>query len=108
MVLRLLLRTRQRQGGKRFHNRYTRKSWERSFDVNWGGSIPLPTTCKLREFDVDEPTIGRVHRELIGSLLWIMPDIVNPVRAVARYCSAPKMIHWKAALGIFGVCIKDQ
>ena len=104
MVLRLLLRTRQRQGGKRFHNRHTRKSWERSFDVNWGGSIPLPTTCKLREFDVDEPTIGRVLRELIGSLSWIAllsrPEIVNAVRAVARYCSAPKMINCKAALGI--------
>ena len=86
---------------------YTEELGEK-FDVIWGGSILLPTTCELCEFDVDEPTIGRVHRELIGSLLWIMPDIVNPVRAVARYCSAPKMIHWKAALGIFGVCIKDQ
>ena len=24
------------------------------------------------------------------------PDISNSVRVVARYCSAPKMIHWKA------------
>ena len=66
-------------------------------------------TCKLWEFDVDEPTIGRVFRELIGSLLWIAllsrPDIVNAVRAVARYCSAPKMIHWKAALGILGYAL---
>ena len=31
-----------------------------------------------------------------------MPDIVNAVRAVARYCSAPKMVHWKAAPGILG------
>ena len=30
------------------------------------------------------------------------PEIVNAVRAVARYCSAPKMIHWKAALRILG------
>ena len=28
------------------------------------------------------------------------PDIVNAVRAVARYCTAPRAIHWKAALGI--------
>ena len=64
----------------------------------------MPTTCKLCEFDVDEPTIRRVFRELIGSLVWIAllsrPDIVNDVKAVARYCSAPKMINCKAALGI--------
>ena len=28
------------------------------------------------------------------------PDISNAVRSVARYCSAPKVIHWKSALGI--------
>ena len=28
------------------------------------------------------------------------PDISNAVRAVARYCSAPKAVHWKAAIGI--------
>ena len=28
------------------------------------------------------------------------PDIANAVRAVARYCTAPRTIHWKAALGI--------
>ena len=28
------------------------------------------------------------------------PDISNVVRSVARYSSAPKAIHWKAALGI--------
>lgn len=30
------------------------------------------------------------------------PDISNAVRAVARYCAAPKRVHWKAALGILG------
>ena len=74
--------------------------------MKWRRSIPLPTICKLYESDVDEATIGRVFRKLIGSLLWIAllnrPDIVNAVRAVARYCSAPKMVHWKAALGILG------
>ena len=82
------------------------------FDVKWGGSIPLPTTCKLYNFDVDEPTIGRVFRELIGSPLWIAllsrPDIVNAVRAVARCCSAPKMVHWKAALGILGYAVRTS
>ena len=28
------------------------------------------------------------------------PDIFDAVRSVARYCSTPKAIHWKAALGI--------
>ncbi|CAB1112594.1 unnamed protein product [Ectocarpus sp. CCAP 1310/34] len=30
------------------------------------------------------------------------PDIANAVRKVARYCASPKMVHWKAALGILG------
>ena len=28
------------------------------------------------------------------------PNIFNAVRFLARYCSTPKAIHWKAALGI--------
>ena len=28
------------------------------------------------------------------------PDIAKAVRAVARYCTAPRAIHWKAALSI--------
>ena len=28
------------------------------------------------------------------------PDIPNEVRSAARYCFAPKAIHWKSALGI--------
>ena len=28
------------------------------------------------------------------------PDIPNAVRSVARYCSAPKAVHWKSSLGI--------
>ena len=28
------------------------------------------------------------------------PDIASAMRAVARYCTAPRAIHWKAALGI--------
>ena len=28
------------------------------------------------------------------------PDIYNAVRFVARYCSAPKAVHWKSALGV--------
>ena len=37
-------------------------------------------------------------------MLWLAistrPDISNAVRSVARYCSAPKAVHWKSALGI--------
>ena len=28
------------------------------------------------------------------------PDILSGVRAVARYCSSPKRVHWEAALRI--------
>ena len=30
------------------------------------------------------------------------PGIPDPVREVARHCSAPKYVHWRAALGILG------
>lgn len=44
---------------------------------------------KLWDFDVDESDVGRVFRELIGSLLWIAlltrPDITNAVRAGGGY-----------------------
>lgn len=90
---------------------YTEELGEK-FGVQWGGSIPLATTCKLWEFEVDEPNVGRIFRELIGSLLWIAllsrPDIVNAVRAIARYCSAPKAIHMKAALGVLGYAVRTS
>ena len=71
MVLRLFLRERQRgREAEISQQTYTEELGEK-FDVNWGGSISLSTTCKLWEFDVDEPTIGRVFRELIGSLSWM-------------------------------------
>ena len=102
---------RDREAGKLKISQQTyTEELEEKFDVKWGGSIPLPTTCKLYEFDVDEPTVGRVFRELIGSFLWIAlltrPDIANEVRAVARYCSAPKLIHWKAAHSILGYAVR--
>ncbi|CAB1103605.1 unnamed protein product [Ectocarpus sp. CCAP 1310/34] len=36
------------------------------------------------------------------------PDIANSVRAVARFCSAPKLIHWKAALSIKGYAVRTS
>ncbi|CAB1113952.1 unnamed protein product [Ectocarpus sp. CCAP 1310/34] len=36
----------------------------------------------------------------LGELRW--PDIANAVRAVARYCASPKLVHWTAAMDILG------
>ena len=67
-------------------------------------SIPLKVGVKLEEFDEDEETESLPFRELVGSLMWLAistrPDISNPVRSDPRYCSSPKAIHWKSALGI--------
>ena len=67
-------------------------------------SVPLRVGVKLEEFDKDEVVENWPFRELVGSLMWLSistrPDIANAVRAVARYCKAPRAIHWKAALAI--------
>ena len=74
--------------------------------MRYDDGIPLSAACKLWDFDPEEPDVDHPFRELVGALLWIArltrPDILNAVRAVARYCSSPKMVHWKAALGILG------
>ena len=66
-------------------------------------SVPLRVGVKLEEFD-DEETESLPFRELVGGFIWLVistrPDISNAVRSVARYCSAPKAIYWKSALGI--------
>ena len=66
-------------------------------------SVPLRVGVKLEEFNEDEKVENWSFRELVGSLMWLSistrPDIANAVRA-ARYCTAPRPIHWKAALGI--------
>ena len=59
----------------------------------------------MEEFDEDEEPKSWPFCELVGGLMWLAiltrPDISNAVRSVARwYCSTPKAIHWKAALGI--------
>ena len=67
-------------------------------------SVPLRVGVKLEEFDEDERVENWPFRELVGSLMWLSistrPGISNTVPAVARYCTAPRAIHWKAALGI--------
>ena len=82
------------------------------YGVERGNGIPIPTTWRLWDCDVDEPNVLFPFRELIGALFTIAlltrPDIANSVRAVARYCSAPKLIHWKAARSILGYAIRTS
>ena len=82
------------------------------YGVEWGKGIPIPITWRLWDFDVNDPNVLFPFRELIGALLWIAlltrPDIANAVRAVARYCSAPKLIHWKAARSILGCAVRTS
>ena len=76
----------------------------KKFCVTSTQSVPLRVGVKLEEFDEDERVENWPFRELVGSLMCLSistrPDIANAVRAVARYCTAPRDIHWKAALGI--------
>ena len=76
----------------------------KKFRVTSVQSVPLKVGVKLEEFDEDEETESWPFRELVGGLVWLAtstrPDISNAVRSLARYCSAPKAIHWKSALSI--------
>ena len=76
----------------------------KTFCVTSTQSVPLRVGVKLGEFDEDEKVEDWPFRELVGSLMWLSistrSDIANAVRAVARYCTAPRAIHWKAALSI--------
>ena len=36
------------------------------------------------------------------------PDISNSLRAVARYCSAPKLLRWKASRSILGYAMRTS
>ncbi|CAB1104743.1 unnamed protein product [Ectocarpus sp. CCAP 1310/34] len=76
------------------------------YGIEWGQSVPLPVSLKLSDFDVNKASADVPFRELVGSLMWLAtqtrPDTANAVRAVARYCASPKMVHGKAALGILG------
>ena len=72
----------------------------KTFCVNSKQDVPLRVGVNLEEFDEEERVENWPFRELVGNLMWTRPDISNAVRAVARYCTAPKVIRWKAALGI--------
>ena len=76
----------------------------KKFRVTSVQSVPLKVGVKLEEFDENEETESWPFRELVSGLMWLAistrPDISNAVRSVARYCCAPKAVHWKSALGI--------
>ena len=76
------------------------------YGIEYGRSVPLSIGTKLADFDKNEASGNWPVRQLIGSLMWLStqtrPDISNALRAVARYCAAPKYVHWKAALGVLG------
>ena len=76
----------------------------KTFCVTSTQSVALRVGVKLEEFGEDEWGENWPFRELVGSLMWLSistrPDIANAVRAVARYCTVPRTIHWKAALSI--------
>ena len=76
------------------------------YRVEYGRSVSMPVATRLAVFGQDEAPGNWSFRELVGSLTWLstqtLPDISNAVRAVARYCTTPKLIRWKATLVILG------
>ena len=56
----------------------------------------MAVDLKLHRFDRNEPDVDEPFRSLVGHLMWIAnetrPDILNAVRAVARYSAAPKLL----------------
>ena len=69
----------------------------KKFCVTSTKSVPLQVGVQPEEFDEDERVENWPFRELMGSLMCLStstrPDISNAVRAVARYCTAPRAIH---------------
>ena len=74
------------------------------FGVSSGRNNPLSNGLKLEEFDENEPVGDSPFRGLVGCLMWranqTRRDIANAVRAVARYASKPREVHWSTAIGI--------
>ncbi|CAM9325272.1 unnamed protein product [Pylaiella littoralis] len=58
----------------------------------------------IEQFDENTPSINEPFRSLARHLMWLAnqtrPDILNAMRAVARYSHAPKRLHWQAALHV--------
>ena len=74
------------------------------FGVTRDKPTPMAVGLRLDEFDQEEAEVEEPFRSLVGHLMWLAnqtrPDILNEVRAVARYSHSPKLVHWKAALYI--------
>ena len=76
----------------------------KKFRVTTVQSVPLKVGVELEKLDEDKEPESWPFRELVGGLMWLAIstclDISNAVRSVARYCSAPKAVHWKSSIGI--------
>ena len=74
------------------------------FGVTQNRETPMVVGLKLEQFDADEPDVEESFRSLVGHLMWLVnqtrPDILNAVRAVARYSRTPKRLHWQAAMHV--------
>ena len=74
------------------------------FDVTRTKETPMVVGLRLDDFDPTEPDVDEPFRSLVGHLMWLAkqtrPDILNAVRAVARYPHTPKLVNWKAALHV--------
>ena len=77
---------------------------EAKFGVIRGKFTQMVVELRLGEFDQEEAEVEEPFRSLVGHLIWLAnqprPDILNAVRAVARYSHSPKLVHWKAVLHI--------
>ena len=74
------------------------------FGVTRGKPTPMVVGLRLDEFDQEEAKVEEPFRSLVGHPMWLANqtrhDILNAVRAVARYSHSPIFVHWKAALRI--------
>ena len=74
------------------------------FGVTQFKETPMVVGLKLEQFDADGPDVEEPFRSLVGLLMWLAnqthPNILNAVRAVARYSHEPKRLHWQAAMHV--------
>ena len=72
-----------------------------SFGIPKTSPITASPSLDLRYVSDEDPVVDASYREMVGTLMWIAnqtrPDIVNAVRAVARFLHDPKEVHIKAA-----------
>ena len=75
-----------------------------NFGVTQNKETPMVVGLKLEQFDANEPNVEKPFRSLVDHLMWLAnqtrPDILNAVRAMARYSHTPKRLHWQAAMHV--------